>query len=46
MGKVKPKRKSTLIDMTAMSDVTVLDPVVSIGAKGSHGKPHHSAYIA
>ena len=24
MGKVKPKRKSTLIDMTAMSDVTVL----------------------
>ncbi len=24
MGKVKIKRKSTLIDMTAMSDVTVL----------------------
>ncbi|WP_290090695.1 biopolymer transporter ExbD, partial [Duncaniella muris] len=24
MGKVKMKRKSTLIDMTAMSDVTVL----------------------
>ena len=24
MGKVKPKRKSTLVDMTAMSDVTVL----------------------
>ena len=24
MGKIKVKRKSTLIDMTAMSDVTVL----------------------
>ena len=39
MGKVKIKRKSTLIDMTAMSDVTVLlltYPVVSIGTESPY----------